>query len=149
MYMVDINKFIGKWLVPDISPEFSKILKAIGYTTMERHYFKKSTVYIYSTIKDNILTLRIDSPFYKNTREYPLNFEPVEYLNEKKLQVIEMTGFINSNTIETKTIYPESGITLIDTREILENGDCFHKLSLHQGFDEPIVTQVTYTKINE
>lgn len=147
--MVDTSKFIGKWLVPDIPQEFDKILKAIGYNKLERHYLKNSKVYLYSSIKDDVLTLRIDSSFYKNIREYPLNFEPVEYLNDKKNPVIEMTGFVNANTIETKTIYPETGITLIDTRKILENGDCLHILTLHQGIDDPLITQVTYTKIIE
>ena len=53
----DNSQFNGKWSVPKIPDNFNKILKLIGYSTLERQYFKKSSVYIYSTLKDNVLTL--------------------------------------------------------------------------------------------
>ena len=139
----------GKWLVPEIPNEFNEILKLLGYSKIERHVFKKSTVYIHSELKNDILTIKIDCPMYKRTKTYPLNNDPIIYVDDKKNQIIEISGWLNEDTVQTKTMFPEKGITLVDTRQLTESGDCLHKLDLYKGVDDPINVELIYTRVTE
>lgn len=146
--MASTNAFAGKWLVPDVPPEFEEILKILGYNKIERKVFKSSKVYLYSDIKDNVLTVKMDSSVFKKVRSYPLNNDPVIYKDEKKREVIEICGWTDESTIEIKTMIPEEAITVIDTRKLISPTECQHTILLLQGVNAPVKAEVIYKLIN-
>lgn len=140
------EEFNGKWIVPKIPEGFNKILKMIGYSTLERQYFKKSNISLYSTLEDNILTIKVDSPVYKNSKKYNLNGEMKEYTDERNNKIIEYSHFIAEKTVQTTTIYPDKKITVIDTRELISSTECKHTLQAVPDGGEHIEVELVYTK---
>lgn len=140
------EEFNGKWSVPKIPEGFNKILKMIGYSTLERQYFKKSSVSLYSTLVEDILTIKIDSPVYKNSKEYQLNGELKEYTDERKNKIIEYSQFIAEKTVQTTTIYPDKKITVIDTRELISPTECKHTLQAIPDGGDHIEVDLIYTR---
>lgn len=143
------EEFNGRWIVPKIPEGFNKILKMIGYSTLERQYFKKSNISIYSTLKDGILTIKVDSPVYKNTKEYRLNGELNEYTDDRKNKIIEFSHLIAEKTVQTTTIYPDKKITVIDTRELISPMECKHTLQAIPDGGEHVEVEIIYTKYIE
>lgn len=143
------SAYNGKWLVPDIPQEFEQILKVLGYNKVERQVFKTSKVHLHSDIKDDVLTIKFDSAVFKKVRSYPLNNDPVMYKDEKKRDVVEICGWIDTETIEIKTLIPEESITLIDTRKLISATECHHTLLLLQGVNEPIKAEVIYKLVSK
>lgn len=139
----------GAWEIEKVPKEFTTIMKYLGYNGLERKYFKKSRITVYSTILDdnNKLQVKIDSPIYKTTKEYQLNSIPVEIVDDNKNNVMEVSRWVNDKKIEVKTLFLEKNITVLDTREILEDGNCLHKVSLITvEEDEPIEAEMIYRR---
>jgi len=138
----------GSWTIAEVPDSFIQIMKHLGYSGMERKYFKKSKMTVYSTIlDDNKLEIKLDSPFYKTSKEYSLNNTPIEYEDDNKNSIMEISRWINDKTVEVKTFYLDKNLTVVDTREITSDGHCIHKVSLITCEDpEPIEAEMLYKK---
>jgi len=142
------DKYQGTWIIPDIPREFDIIMKELGFGSFERQVFKRSKVLVHASISDDdILTLKIDSVLYKDTHDYPLDNTPVEYIDSRKRAICEKTTWIDDDDlICTETRFTELNLTLLDTKQILEGGDCLHKLELIRDEGENIGAEVTYKR---
>lgn len=121
--------FNGTWQLEEIPEDFFKILKILGYNGIERKYIKKNKLKIISQIEDNILVIRFESPLYKTEKKYPLNGEPVEYVDDRKNSILEVAHWLDETSIHIKTMYLEKGLTILNTKT-LKNNECHHHLKL-------------------
>lgn len=143
------ERFNGVWQVGQIPDDFVKVLKILGYSTLERKWFKNTRTLIKSTYNDtnNLLILEIIGRAYNKIKEYRINELPIEYNDDSGNPIIEISRWINQNTIEIKSIFLIQNVTIIDTREILENGDCRHHVTLlHGDEDHPLDVEMILAK---
>src|SRR5271155_3083778 len=135
--------FNGNWIMTEVPDDFFEVMKILGYNSLQRKYLKNAKILIHSTIKDNILTIKIDNKLYKKEKTYNLNGQPVEYIDEWKNPVLEISKWLDDITVEIKTIYLEKNITVIDVRHLNSATECLHEVCLMN----PLIEQTIEVKM--
>jgi len=138
--------FCGIWATDQVPEGLGKLMRLLGYGKLERKYMKNTRAVIKSSLEGHLLKIRLETPLYKQTKEYKLTNELLEYEDERKNKIMEVSRWVNDNTIEIKTIYPDLDITIIDTRTIIAHGQCQQKLVALSQSDHPLEIENLYIR---
>jgi len=146
--MSHTDKFNGTWNLGIIPDDYIKIMKVLGYNTLERKWFKNTKTLVKSTLEGDKLTLEIKGRAFNKIKEYYLNKTPIEYNDDDGNPIMEISKWKDEKTIQIKSIFLTQNVTMIDTREMLNDDEC--KLSitmLHQEDDHPIEVEMILTRV--
>jgi len=139
--------FVGSWSMGEVPEEFFDILKLLGYNGIQRKVMKNVKPIVHTEFKEDVLTVRLSSNLFKRSRDYKINGEILEYTDEWKNQVMEISKFRDEKTIETQTTYLEKNITVTDIREIVDDNTCRHYLLvMAPELDSPLEVNMVYNR---
>lgn len=142
-----MSQFTGKWSMGEVPEEFFEILKFLGYNGIQRKVVRNTNPTIKTNFEDGVLTVKVSSKLFNRAKEYKVNGELLEYIDEWKNPVMEICKFRDENTIETQTTYIEKNVMVNDVREV-QGDKCLHYVMvMAPELESPIEVNMTYTRI--
>ena len=87
----------------------------------------------------------------KKIKEYKLNGLPVEYQDDRKNTILEVSQWNEEEkSIEVKNIYLEKGFTILNKHKLFnDDQECHHELKLvSPDQDDDIIVNLVYTRVN-
>lgn len=144
-----MSKFTGKWSMGEIPEEFFEILKFLGYNGIQRKVVRNTKPTIKTQFEEGVLTIKVSSNVFKRSKDYKINGELLEYVDEWKNPVMEISKFRDENTIETQTTYLEKNVMVTDVRELVEDGQkCTHYVMvMAPDLESPIEVNMVYSRL--
>lgn len=143
-----MSHFSGTWSMGEVPEEFFEVLKFLGYNGIQRKVVKNTKPKITTSFLDDVLTIKVSSNLFKRSKDYKINGELVEYIDEWKNPVMEISKFRDENTIETQTTYLEKNMMVTDVRELIDPNTCLHYVMvMAPELETPIEVNMTYIRI--